>query len=125
MSARGQANARHFAPLADARGRAGRSGRISQRHGTTRPGAADQPYLSVTEPVSCVTMSLALEIQERIHVLCAGLAGTSASPCRQPRKRSPHNPDSPYLAEFVRHATPWQQNPAQRRSNPTAQLLPG
>ena len=32
-----------------------------------------QPYLSVTEPVSCVTMSLALEIQERIHVLCADL----------------------------------------------------
>lgn len=74
VGARAQANARRFAPLADARG-ARWSRRPYFRSAMEQPGRVQltQPYLSVTEPVSCVTMSLALEIQERIHVLCADL----------------------------------------------------
>ena len=65
---------RRFAPLADAKG-ARWSRRPYFRSALEQPGRVQltQPYLSVTEPVSCVTMSLALEVHERVHVLCTDL----------------------------------------------------
>ena len=90
VGARGQANARRFAPLADARG-ARWSRRPYFRSAMEQPGRVQltQPYLSVTEPVSCVTMSLALEIRSAFTSCAPTCCGTSASPAASVTEPNP------------------------------------
>ncbi|WP_434632429.1 sensor domain-containing phosphodiesterase [Chromobacterium sp. CV08] len=63
-----------FAPLADTTG-AVWSRRSYFQHAVDQPGVLymSEPYLSMTDPRSCVTMSMAIEIDECMHVLCADL----------------------------------------------------
>ncbi|OWY38198.1 diguanylate phosphodiesterase [Xenophilus sp. AP218F] len=61
-----------FAPLADTTG-AVWSRRSYFQHAVDQPGVLymSEPYLSMTDPRSCVTLSMAIEIDEAMHVLCA------------------------------------------------------
>ncbi|UTH76366.1 EAL domain-containing protein [Chromobacterium sp. IIBBL 290-4] len=63
-----------YAPLADTTG-AVWSRRSYFQHAVDQPGVLymSEPYLSMTDPRSCVTMSMAIEIDECMHVLCADL----------------------------------------------------
>ncbi|KZE33573.1 EAL domain-containing protein (putative c-di-GMP-specific phosphodiesterase class I) [Crenobacter luteus] len=71
--AAGQPRAK-FAPLADTTG-AIWSRRAYFQHAIEQPGVLymSQPYLSMTDTRSCVTLSMAIEINEALHVLCADL----------------------------------------------------
>ena len=61
-----------FAPLADTTG-AVWSRRAYFQHAIDQPGVLymSEPYLSMTDTRSCVTLSMAIEIDEAMHVLCA------------------------------------------------------
>jgi EAL domain-containing protein (putative c-di-GMP-specific phosphodiesterase class I) len=63
-----------FAPLADTTG-AIWSRRAYFQHAIEQPGVLymSQPYLSMTDTRTCVTLSMAIEIDESLHVLCADL----------------------------------------------------
>ncbi|OHX12529.1 sensor domain-containing phosphodiesterase [Chromobacterium sphagni] len=63
-----------YAPLADTTG-AVWSRRSYFQHAVDQPGVLymSEPYLSMTDPRSCLTMSMAIEIDECMHVLCADL----------------------------------------------------
>ncbi|AXK39206.1 sensor domain-containing phosphodiesterase [Crenobacter cavernae] len=63
-----------FAPLADTTG-AVWSRRAYFQHAIEQPGVLymSQPYLSMTDTRSCITLSMAIEIDEALHVLCADL----------------------------------------------------
>ncbi|MEN3030093.1 EAL domain-containing protein [Chromobacterium amazonense] len=63
-----------YAPLSDTTG-AVWSRRSYFQHAVDQPGVLymSEPYLSMTDPRSCVTMSMAIEIDECMHVLCADL----------------------------------------------------
>lgn len=63
-----------FAPLADTTG-AVWSRRTYFQHAIDQPGVLymSEPYLSMTDTRSCVTLSMAIEIDEVMHVLCADL----------------------------------------------------
>lgn len=63
-----------FAPLADTTG-AIWSRRAYFQHAIEQPGVLymSQPYLSMTDTRSCITLSMAIEIDESLHVLCADL----------------------------------------------------
>ncbi|CUA81931.1 EAL domain, c-di-GMP-specific phosphodiesterase class I (or its enzymatically inactive variant) [Gulbenkiania indica] len=61
-----------FSPLADTTG-AVWSRRAYFQHAIDQPGVLymSEPYLSMTDTRSCVTLSMAIEIDEALHVLCA------------------------------------------------------
>jgi hypothetical protein len=61
-----------FAPLVDTTG-AVWSRRSYFQHAVDQPGVLymSEPYLSMTDTRSCVTISMAIEIDEIMHVLCA------------------------------------------------------
>ena len=61
-----------FAPLADTTG-AVWSRRGYFQHAIDQPGVLymSEPYLSMTDTRNCVTLSMAIEIDEDLHVLCA------------------------------------------------------
>ncbi|HJV06823.1 EAL domain-containing protein [Paludibacterium sp. dN 18-1] len=61
-----------FAPLADTTG-AVWSRRSYFQHAIDQPGVLymSEPYLSMTDTRSCITLSMAIEIDEAMHVLCA------------------------------------------------------
>ncbi|GGY15252.1 sensor domain-containing phosphodiesterase [Paludibacterium paludis] len=63
-----------FAPLADTTG-AVWSRRAYFQHAVDQPGVLymSEPYLSMTDTRSCVTLSMAIEINEALHVLCADI----------------------------------------------------
>jgi EAL domain-containing protein (putative c-di-GMP-specific phosphodiesterase class I) len=63
-----------FAPLADTTG-AVWSRRPYFQHAIDQPGVLymSDPYLSMTDTRSCVTLSMAIEINEAMHVLCADM----------------------------------------------------
>lgn len=63
-----------FAPLANTTG-AVWSRRSYFQHAIDQPGMLymSDPYLSMTDTRSCVTLSMAIEINETVHVLCADI----------------------------------------------------
>jgi len=63
-----------FAPLADTTG-AVWSRRNYFQHAIDQPGVLymSEPYLSMTDTRNCVTLSMAIEIDESLHVLCTDM----------------------------------------------------
>ena len=63
-----------YSPLADATG-AVWSRRAYFHHAIDQPGVLymSDPYLSMTDTLPCVTLSMAIEIADEMHVLCADL----------------------------------------------------
>lgn len=63
-----------FAPLANTTG-AVWSRRSYFQHAIDQPGILymSKPYLSMTDTRSCITLSMAIEINETVHVLCADI----------------------------------------------------
>ncbi|WP_293227511.1 EAL domain-containing protein [Paludibacterium sp.] len=67
-----------FAPLADTTG-AVWSRRAYFQHAIDQPGVLymSEPYLSMTDTRTCVTLSMAIEIDESMHVLCTDMLAPS------------------------------------------------
>ncbi|TDR80654.1 sensor domain-containing phosphodiesterase [Paludibacterium purpuratum] len=68
-----------FAPLADTTG-AIWSRRAYFQHAIDQPGVLymSEPYLSMTDTRTCVTLSMAIEIDESMHVLCTDMLAPSS-----------------------------------------------
>ncbi|BEV73028.1 MULTISPECIES: EAL domain-containing protein [unclassified Paludibacterium] len=68
-----------FAPLADTTG-AVWSRRAYFQHAIDQPGVLymSEPYLSMTDTRTCVTLSMAIEIDESMHVLCTDMLAPSS-----------------------------------------------
>ena len=67
-----------FAPLADTTG-AVWSRRAYFQHAIDQPGMLymSDPYLSMTDTRTCITLSMAIEIDESVHVLCTDMLAPS------------------------------------------------
>ena len=67
-----EADQLRFAPLEDTTG-AVWSRRSYFQHAIDQPGVLymSEPYLSMTDTRTCVTLSMAIEIDEQMHVLCS------------------------------------------------------
>lgn len=73
-----QVSLQKFAPLANTTG-AVWSRRAYFQHAIDQPGVLymSDPYLSMTDTRTCVTLSMAIEIDESMHVLCTDMLATS------------------------------------------------